>query len=125
MTRAFTRWLRKSSLREQDLCVVVVEMACGLIGAQLSAHLFKKRVAAAGRGKRGSARVLIGSNLEDGWFFLLGFEKNERHELSSQELAVLRKWASAFLALDADALLRSQEIGEITEICHEAQSRTQ
>jgi hypothetical protein len=100
-------------------------MACGLIGAQLGGHLFKKRVAAAGRGKRGSVRVLIGSNLGDSWFFLLGFQKNERHELSAQELAVLRKWASAFLALDADSLRRSQEIGEITEICHEAQSRTQ
>ena len=54
------------------------EMADGLVDADLGGGVYKKRVAMPGRGKRGGARVLLGSSLGTRWFFLYGFEKNER-----------------------------------------------
>ncbi|MBV9531004.1 MAG: type II toxin-antitoxin system RelE/ParE family toxin [Bradyrhizobium sp.] len=45
-------------------------MALGLVDADVSGHVYKKRVPAAGRGKRGGARTIIGSNLGDRWFFV-------------------------------------------------------
>jgi hypothetical protein len=41
------------------LCAAVEEIASGLIEADLGGHVLKKRVALAGRGKSGGARVLI------------------------------------------------------------------
>jgi hypothetical protein len=100
-------------------------MIAGLVDAELGGHLFKKRVAAPGRGKRGSARVLVGTNLEDRWFFLFGFEKKERDSISDRELVALQKLASELLELDASTLKRQLEAGNLTEICHETKPHTQ
>lgn len=99
-------------------------MAAGLVDADLGAHLFKKRVAPRGPGKRGGARVLLGTNLDDRWFFLFGFEKTERDNIEDRELAALQKLAGIFLNLDAGELLRRIEAGTLAEICHETKSHT-
>ena len=125
VTISFARWLRKSPLSERDLCDAIREMIAGLIDANLGGHLFKKRVAAPGRGKSGSARVLVGTNLGDRWFFLYGFEKNERDNINDRELVALQKLAGGLLKLDAGTLKRQLEAGSLTEICHETKSHTQ
>lgn len=50
-TRFFTRWMRKTELSDAALCRAFVEMAQGLIDADLGGGLVKKRVALPGRGK--------------------------------------------------------------------------
>ncbi len=100
-------------------------MIAGLADADLGGHLFKKRVAAPGRGKRGSTRVLVGTNLEDRWFFLFGFEKNERDNINERELQALQKLTGKLLELDADALTRQLECGNLTEISDETKSHTE
>ncbi len=85
ITKAFDRWFRKTDLTDDALHNAVLEMAAGLIDADLGAGVFKKRVALAGRGKRSGARVLVASNLVDRWIFLFGFEKNKRANVSDQE----------------------------------------
>jgi len=72
-----------------------------------------------GRGKSGGPRVLIGSNLGTRWFFLYGFQKNERATIDDKELAALQKAASVFLAMDQRALDGAVGAGELTEICNE------
>ena len=123
-TKAFHRWSRKTTLTEADLCMSVTEMEAGLIDADLGGHVFKKRVAIQGRGKSGGARVLVATNLEDRWFFMFGFEKNERANISDRELAALRKLAGMLLKLDADRIAIELESGNLTEICHEAKPHT-
>ena len=118
-TRTFSRWSRKASLSDSVLCAAVAEMAEGLIEAELGSNLYKKRVPMPGRGKRGGARTILGSNLDNRWFFLFGFEKNERSTMEEPELAVMRKIAASLLALDATLLDRSVAEGELMEICHE------
>ncbi|NCW39895.1 MAG: hypothetical protein EBV79_06665 [Betaproteobacteria bacterium] len=54
-TRHFSRWMRKTGLTDSSLCTAVLEMAQGLIDADLGGGVFKKRVGLAGRGKRGGA----------------------------------------------------------------------
>ena len=98
-------------------CVAVTEMAAGLIDADLGGSVYKKRVPTPGRGKRGGARTIIGSNFGDRWFFLFGFEKNDRATIDARELAALQKIAAALLALDTTALDHSVTEGELKEIC--------
>jgi hypothetical protein len=45
------------------LRVAVEETAAGLIDADLGGRVYKKRVPLPGRGKRGGARTLIGTDL--------------------------------------------------------------
>ena len=81
--------------------------------------MYKKRVPMPGQGKRGGARIILGSNRGDRWFFLFGFEKNDRATIDARELAALQKIAAALLALDTTALGHSVIEGELKEICND------
>lgn len=101
------------------LCTAVAEMVAGLVDADLGGGVYKKRIAMPGRGKSGGARVLVGTNRGTRWFFLFGFEKNERSTIDDRELLSLQKAAAVFLAMNSNHLERAIEAGELTEICHE------
>jgi hypothetical protein len=107
------------------LCRAVSEMAAGLIEVDLGGHVYKKRVALPGRGKRGGARTILGTNLNDRFFFLFGFEKNDRASIDARELAALQKLASSLLALGPDSLDRALAEEELQEICDEDKSTDQ
>ena len=118
-TKTFDRWLRKTDLTDDALRNAVVEMVAGLIDADLGAGVFKKRVALAGRGKRSGARTLLASNLGDRWFFLFGFEKSERANVSEQELKVLQLTGQTFLRWSAAEICGALREGHLKEIDHE------
>ena len=99
-------------------------MAAGLIDADLGGSVYKKRVGMPGRGKRGGARTILGSNLGDRWFFIFGFEKNDRATVDARELAALQRIAATLLALDTTLLDHSLAEGELMEICHEEKPLT-
>jgi len=86
-------------------------MSAGLIEADLGGHVFKKRVAAPGRGKSGSARAVVATNLGIRWFFVYGFEKNERANIDDRELAAFQQLASVLLRLDGSRLAAERELG--------------
>ena len=73
--KPFQRWMSHTHLTDKELIQAVVEMQMGLVDANLGAGLFKKRIAIAGKGKRGGFRTIIVSNQLDKWFFIFGFEK--------------------------------------------------
>lgn len=118
-TKTFDRWFRKVGLTDEALRNAVAEMAEGLVDADLGAGVFKKRIAIAGRGKRSGARTLVASNLGDRWFFLFGFEKNERANVSDQELKVLQIMGQTFLAYNRTEISTALREGQLKEINHD------
>ncbi len=121
-TRHFSRWMRKTELSDQALCQAVEEMVYGLIDADLGGGIVKKRVGLAGRGKRGGARTLVATNKGSRWFFVFGFEKNERANISDEELEGLQSVAADLLARTARQLDEAIEDLSLQEICHDDQT---
>ena len=121
-TRHFNRWMRKSGLSDRALCQAVEEMARGLIDADLGGGLVKKRVGLPGRGKRGGARTLVATNKGNRWFFVFGFEKNERANIGDEELEALQDIAADLLARTARQLNEALEDDSLQEICHDYQT---
>jgi len=117
-TRPFSRWMRKTALSDTALCAAVDEMAAGLIDADLGGGLVKKRVALPGRGKSGSARTLVATNKGSRWFFVFGFEKNERANVDDKALEALQMLAADLLQLDAKELDAQLTSDVLKEICH-------
>jgi hypothetical protein len=115
-TRYFSRWMRKTDLTEKLLIGAVNEMARGLVDADLGAGLFKKRVAFPGRGKSGGARVLVAMNRGSRWFFVFGFEKNERANINPSELVALQNLATDLLKLSLSELDAQVACGALQEI---------
>lgn len=100
------------------LCAAVEEMSSGLIDADLGGGVVKKRVAIPGRGKRGGARTLLATNKASRWFFMFGFEKNERDNVDARELEALQTLAKNYLALTASQLNEAVTTKVFEEICH-------
>ena len=117
-TRHFSRWMRKTELTESALCSAVAEMAQGLIDADLGGGVVKKRVGLAGRGKRGGARTLVATNKGNRWFFVFGFEKNDRANIGADELEALQDLAHDLLARTGPQLDLAVNKQTLEEICH-------
>ena len=120
-TRHFTRWMRKTDLTDAALSNAVSEMDAGLIDADLGGGVVKKRVALPGRGKRGSARILVATNKGNRWLFVFGFEKNERTNISKKELEALQDIAFDLLRLDSNQLSVHVKSEALLEIFHDDQ----
>ena len=118
-TRYFSRWMRKTELTDQALCTAIDEMTQGLFDADLGGGVIKKRVGLSGRGKRGGARTLIATNKENRWFFVYGFEKNDRANISDDELEALKDLAEQLLVRTGKQLTEALNDGTLTEICHD------
>lgn len=118
-TRYFARWMRKTGLTDPMLCEAVNEMANGLIDADLGGGVVKKRVALPGHGKRGSTRTLVATNKGNRWFFVFGFEKNDRANISDDELEGLKGLAAELLNRTPHQLDAAAEDGALQEICHD------
>ena len=117
-TRTFSRWMRKIQLKDPALIAAIEEMARGLVDADLGGNIYKKRIALPGRGKSGSTRTIIATNRDDRWFFLYGFEKNERDNITKDELDYLQDAAQDFLGYSDADLESAIVIGELLEVYH-------
>ncbi len=84
-TKVFNRWSDKEGLTNEALCDAIGEVEQGQIEASLGVYLFKKRVARPGQGKRGSYRTIIAFKKEERAFFLFGFDKGSRSNISEKE----------------------------------------
>ncbi len=104
--RHFARWMRKTALTDAALCEAVQEMSQGLIDADL-----------------GGARTLVATNKNNRWFFVFGFEKNERANIDADELEALQELAAQLLGRTDNELEIALADGALKEICHEHQNQ--
>ena len=118
-TRHFSRWMRKTDLIDDALCAAVSEMVAGLIDAELGGGVVKKRIALPGRGKSGVTRTLVATNKDNRWFFVFGFEKNERANINKKELEALQDIASDLLRLNSNQLDTHVDNEALQEICYD------
>lgn len=118
-TRRFGRWSRKVGISDQMLCDAVAEMVRGLVDADLGGCVVKKRVALSGRGKSGGTRTLVATNRGSRWFFVFGFAKNVRGNISGRELEALQELANDLLGLSVLGLDNAVAKENLEEICHD------
>ena len=111
--------MRKTELTDSALCDAVAELVQGLVDADLGGGVVKKRVALPGRGKRGGARTLVATNKGNRWFFVFGFEKNDRANISDQELEALQDLAQELLVKTGAQLDLAVQTSALEEICHD------
>ena len=112
----FQKWATGEGVDNKALQSAVEEMESGLIDARLGGHVVKKRVALPGRGKRGGSRTLVVYQQADKAFFVYGFAKNERANISNKELKALKLLATELLSFTKQALVKAIKAGELIEV---------
>jgi len=115
-TELFSRWAAKENLKDSNLLLAVDELQDGLIDADPGGHVVKKRVSLSGRGKSGGVRTLIAFRVKDKAFFLYGFAKSARANVSDKELKALRLLAAKFLCYSDAFLNKAMKTGELIEV---------
>jgi hypothetical protein len=103
-SRGFERAARKDGLTDRALCKAAAEIEAGLIDARLGGFLLKKRVAKAGRGKRGGFRIIVAHRQGDRLMCLFMFHKNERDNISEKERVALSELGDEYMSLTAKQL---------------------
>ncbi|MET0029677.1 MAG: type II toxin-antitoxin system RelE/ParE family toxin [Candidatus Thiodiazotropha sp.] len=114
--KAFNKWAAKEGMDDESLRTAVDEMEQGLIDADLGGQVVKKRVALAGRGKSGGARTLIAYRVGDKVFFIYGFAKNARANISAKELKALKAYAAVLLSYSEKDLDKAVKEGVLFEV---------
>ncbi len=115
-TRAFARWARGERLGDDGLAFAIAEMEAGLIDARLGGSVCKKRIALDGRGKRGSARTIVAYLQGERAFFIYGFAKSERSNITPNELQALKLLAKELLAYSPAQLADAERAGELIRL---------
>ena len=118
--KTFARWMRKNKVTQEDLLDATQEMVNGLVDADLGGYVVKKRLALHGRGKSSGARTIVATKFGERWFFLFGFEKNERSNIDRDELKSLQQLALTLLSFDASQLETAAIAGQLVELNGEA-----
>ncbi|MFZ5601246.1 MAG: type II toxin-antitoxin system RelE/ParE family toxin [Pseudomonadota bacterium] len=114
--KAFSKWAVKEGLDDGALRTAVDEMERGLIDADLGGHVVKKRVAIGGRGKSGGVRTLLAYKVGSKAFFVYGFAKSARANISADELKALKHLAKELLSYSDKALAEAIEHGALIEV---------
>lgn len=117
-TKAFARWAKKERISDKALLNSVAEISNGLVDACLGAYIYKKRVAQQGQGKRGSWRTVLAFKAKEKAFYILGYSKNEKTNLTEHELVALKKLAKDIMAYtenDIQSLLKHKELIEVKD----------
>jgi len=89
--KTVAKFARRERILDASLREAIQRAERGLIDADLGGGLIKQRVARAGQGKSGGYRMMIAYRMGDRAVFLLGFARNERDNVTEDELAALRR----------------------------------
>ncbi len=114
--KGFSKWAEKEGLDDDALLTAVNEMNRGLIDADLGGHVVKKRIALAGRGKSGGVRTLLVYISGNKAFFVYGFAKSARANISEDELKALKHLAKELLSYTDKTLAETITRGALIEV---------
>jgi len=117
--RTFRQWARSEGLGDSLLKNAVDEMEKGLVDAYLGSGLYKKRIARKGRGKSGGYRTILAFKQNDRAFFMYGFAKNERDNITAKEELVYKKLARYYLEVTDQKCEMLVKNGELFEVIYE------
>lgn len=96
-TKWFAKWASKNSVADQFLYQAAVEVSNARYEANYGQGIIKKRVANKNRGKSGSVRTIIAFKKGTNCFFIYGFSKNEKDNISPNEEKAIKIIGSTLL----------------------------
>ena len=117
--RYFARWARKNGIPDEVLIEVITEFENGLFEANLGNHLYKKRVALAGKGKSGGARTILFYQQSRKLIFCFGFEKNNQGNLIDSEVKLLKQLSDMYQDTTEEELISDIKYGDLIKILKE------
>lgn len=114
-TKAFNKWAR-GLIHDDSLRVAAHEIYAGKFDVSLGKKVFKKRIATVGKGKSGGTRTIVAYQEGKHLFFMYGFEKNEKSNITDTEKKALQKLAIVYLSFSDRQLINEVTNKRLIEI---------
>jgi hypothetical protein len=116
--KQFSKWAAGEGIDDSTLIETAKEAFAGDLEADLGGYLFKKRVARRGGGKSGGYRTILCFRKAncDRIFFLHGFPKNRKDNISPKEERALQKVAMSLVQLSDGQIEDLKKMGSIREL---------
>ena len=95
--KGFNNWANDIGISDEDIQTAAKEVAAGQYEASLGHKVYKKRIAIGNAGKRGGSRTIVAFNIGNHVFFIYGFAKGKRANITSKDKTALQKMASVYL----------------------------
>ena len=113
--KQFSRWANDEAISDEILIETAEEAFGGNVDADLGGYLFKKRLAREGGGKSGGYRTIICFRKSDSdrIFFLYGFPKNSKGNITAKEEKALKLLAKSMVNLSEDQIAELEQAGAI------------
>ena len=111
-TAWFTRAARKASIGDDELCLAMQQVMAGQAD-DLGGGVFKKRL------NDNMHRSIIVAKGGRYWVYAFLFAKQDRANISPDELMAFRKLAAAYAQMTVSDVNTGLRNGDLLEICHD------
>jgi len=115
-TKWLARYARRERIADASLRESVERADRGLVDADLGGGIIKQRVARSGHGRSGGYRMLVAYRVGTRAVLLYAFAKNERDDISRDELLTWREVGMVWLAKDERDIALALEERELEEV---------
>ena len=114
--RVFARFAEQENIADTDLCEAIARAERGLIDADLGGAVIKQRIARLNKGRSGGYRSIIFFRSGEIAFFVFGFAKNKKDNISDDNLKAFKLLAKTYFGQDAAGMQKLIDVGEFTEV---------
>jgi hypothetical protein len=111
----FTRFAARETIGDAELKNMVDQLEAGQAEADLGGGVYKLRVSRPGEGKSGGYRIVVFFKSEKRTFFVYGFAKSARANISEKELRFFKDSAKINLNLTDEQIEMRLKAGQWTE----------
>ena len=112
----FDRFANKVGITDEELREIVNLLESGQADVDYGAGVYKMRIARPGEGKSGGHRVIVLFRSKERTFFVYGFPKSAKANISKRELRMAKETAKEYFSLTTEQLEKRIKRGRFIEL---------
>ncbi|MCX7114303.1 MAG: type II toxin-antitoxin system RelE/ParE family toxin [Gammaproteobacteria bacterium] len=115
----FTKFARKERISDKQLYALIKDLEKGVIDVGYGSGVIKQRLARPSQGKSSGYRCIILFRLKKKAFFVYGFPKNERDNISQEEEKVFKELSEQVFHFSEEEIDQLLLTGALVEVDYE------
>ena len=112
----FTKFAKKERISDKKLSGMIKDIENGMIDVNYGSGVIKQRLARPNKGKSAGYRCIILFRVKDRAFFMYGFPKNERDNISQEDEQVVKDLSQQMFDFSDVDIERMLESGVLMEV---------
>lgn len=117
----FIKFMKKERISDKKLCDLINDIEKGRIDVDYGGGVLKQRLARPNQGKSGGYRCIILFHYRGRAFFVYGFPKSERDNISEEDEQAFKELSEKMFDLPDEDLEQLVESGALVEVAYNEQ----